>query len=349
MSCPFPSIRSPRGSLGALAGSVAGLAAWLVVLGCNQSPGDASARQGVVLAEVGDHQITEDDFLAEARRRVEARRPAGDRDALLNEMIQRECLLAKARQTGLDQDPGVRREYENLLIARLVDHEVTPLKEAVAITPEKIQAEYEANLGRYTRPAEVRLAMLYLEAGARASESRRGEIRARLEEAREQAPTLQSTNRSRGVVGFGRLAIEHSDDQVSRYRGGDIGWIAEGQRPPRLPDAVIEAASSLETGAVSPVLETPQGFYVVMKTDSRPQFTTPLESVQAALRQSLLARERRQVEETFRQEAAGAVSVQIHTQNLASVKLPETGSMIARSRETQPPGLPGNSISRNGN
>lgn len=350
MSCSLTSIRFLKHGRAGLAGSVVGAAAWCLVVGCSQSPEDAGAKPAeVLLAEVGNHRITEADFLAEARRRVEAGRSASDKDALLQEMVERESLLARARQTGLEADPELRREYENLLIARLVEQEVTPLKEAVAITPEMIEAEYKANRARYTRPAQDRLAMLYLEAGAKASESRRAEIRHRLEAARSQVAALQNTNRSRGVVGFGRLAIEHSDDQVSRHRGGDLGWIAEGQRPPRMPEAVLEAGRLLEVGVVSPVLETPEGFYVLMKTDNRPEYTTPLESVQAALRQSLLARERRQVEETYRQESVRAVTVQIHSGALAAVKLPEAGSMIARNRESQPPGLPGNNTSRNGN
>ncbi|MCP5515630.1 MAG: peptidyl-prolyl cis-trans isomerase [Verrucomicrobiales bacterium] len=349
MSRSLPFIRSPRGSLAGLAGGVAGLAVWLVLAGCSKTPTDAGSKQGVVLAEVGDHKITEEDFLAEARRRGEAGLSVADKDALLNELVEREALLAKARQSGLDQDPALHREYENLLIARLVEHDITPLKEAVAITPDKVRAEYEANQATYTRPAQVRLAMLYLQADAKASDARRAEIRARLEEAREEAVTLQTTNRSRGVVGFGRVAIEHSDDQVSRYRGGDLGWIAAGQRPPRVPESVLEAGIGLETGAMSPVLETPQGFYLLMKTDSRPEFATPIESVQAALRQSLLARERRRVEETYRQDALQALPVQIHAQTLASVQLPEAGSMIARTREPKPPGMPGTSLSRNGN
>ena len=321
----------------------------LLLTACNHHTSRTVSEAPPVLAKVGDRQITAADLQAEAARRAAVRRPVTDKNALLQEMIDREASLQRARRAGLDKDPDVRREFENLLIARLVAREVTPRREAVAVTPESIRAEYDAHLERYTRPEQARLAMLFLEAAAKTSEPRRGEVRARLEEARVQAAALQTTNRSRGVVGFGALALRYSDDQVSRHRGGDLGWLSRGERPPRLPEAVVAAAWALEKGALSEVLETPEGFYLVMKTDAREASRTPLESVQPAIRQSLLTREHKRIEDTFREETRAAAAVEVRSQALAAVTLPTTGPRTIPARENSPPALPGANISSNGN
>jgi len=330
-------------------GNVLAVVVGLSFTGCNRPTARSVAEASPVLAKVGDREITVAQFEAEAARRAAARRPVTDKNALLQELVDREASLQRARRAGLDQDPEVRREFENLLIARLVAREVTPRREAVAITPEMIQAEYDAHRDRYTKPEQARLAMLFLEANTKTSEARRSEIRVRLEEARVQAAALQTTNRSRGVVGFGALALRYSDDQVSRHRGGDLGWLSRGERPPRLPEAVVAAAWALEKGALSEVLETPEGFYLVMKTDAREASRTPLESVQPAIRQSLLTREHKRIEDTFREETRAAAAVEVRSQALAAVTLPTTGPRTIPARENSPPALPGANISSNGN
>ena len=330
-------------------GSVLAVVVGLSFTGCNRPTARSAAEASPVLAKVGDREITVAQFEAEAARRAAARRPVTDKNALLQELVDREASLQRAHRAGLDQDPEVRREFENLLIARLVAREVTPRREAVAITPEMIQAEYDAHRDRYTKPEQARLAMLFLEANTKTSEARRSEIRVRLEEARVQAAALQTTNRSRGVVGFGALAPRYSDDQVSRHRGGDLGWLARGERPSRLPEAVVATGWALEKGAISDIIEAPEGFYVVMKTDARDASTTPLESVQPAIRQSLLAREHKRLEDAFREETRTAAAIEIRTQALAAVTLPTPDTRSNPARETQPPALPRSNLSHNGN
>jgi peptidyl-prolyl cis-trans isomerase C len=332
---PWPGARS-KGVLLAAIG--------LLLAGCHRPASQTPVKTSPVLAKVGGQEITVADLQAEAARRGSTHRAVPDKAVLLEEMIDREATLQRARRAGLDQDPEVRREFENLLIARLTTREVSPRREAIAITPEMIQAEYQAHHDRYTRPEQARLAMLFLAAGAKASEAHRSEIRARLEEARGQVTALQTTNRSRGVVGFGPLGLRYSDDAVSRHRGGDLGWLSQGERPPRIPEAVLAAGWKLDKGAVSDVIEAPDGFYLIMKTDLREAFTTPLETLRPAIRQSLLVREQKQVEDAFREETRAAAAVEVFTQALAAVTLPvpDPRTIPARDNPPQPPPLGAN-------
>lgn len=305
------------------------------LIGCKK------AERSPVLASVGEHQIRMDDFRKEVDRRQALRQPLPDREALLEEMITHQALLQRARQAGLDQDPAVQREIQFLLISRFRERHLATRLEAVTVAPEEVKAAYDQDLARYTQPAQVRLALLFLKKDRLMSEAKTKELRARMTEAREQA-IVQPASGGRGPAaqGFGALAIRYSDDPASRYRGGDIGWMEPDHPKQRWPGVVIEAGLALEPGQVSDVIETEDGLYLAMKTDARPSRVTPIEEVRAALHQSLLARKRRALEATFRQEAAQQAGVRIHRDALASVTMPVAVATLAQGQETNPPALP---------
>jgi parvulin-like peptidyl-prolyl isomerase len=152
---------------------------------------------------------------------------------------------------------------------------------------------------------------------------------------------LQSSTNGNPAGGFGALALEASDDQASRHRGGDLGWLDAGNFEYRWPQAVLTAGYALDVGQISPVIETPQGYYVVMKTDARSGSVTPLAEVAPALRQSLLVTRRQQVQEAFRAETVRAAQAKIDSAVLATVEIaPSTQLARATNLSTESPGLP---------
>ena len=177
-------------------------------------------------------------------RRVSRRQPIPGRSELLDEMIRREAIIHRALQTGVDQDPDVQREIENLLIGKLREQELeTKLREA-SVAEEELRAEYESTLDKFTRPAKIRLAMLYLKTSSKMSETKHSEIRSRMDAARaralEESEAQDPSGRRPTGQGFGAMAVEYSDDQASRYRGGDIGWLDANRFEYRWPKAVLK-------------------------------------------------------------------------------------------------------------
>jgi peptidyl-prolyl cis-trans isomerase C len=315
-----------------------------VPLSCSRGP------QSPVLATVGERRITAEDFKKEIERRRAAHRPIPDKQTLLQEMVTFEALLQRARAAGLSNDPQVQHEINSLLVNRFQARELTPHLEALTVTPDEIKAEYEKQLSQYTRPAKTRLAVLALTADPKMSDARRAELRARMSEARQK--TMEWEQRRNGgtataahspasrlteSIGFGPLAIEYSDDQASRYRGGDLGWLDTGNFTYRWPREVLETGYALEQRHVSDVIETKDGFYLVMKTDSRPGSTVALAEVEAAIRQGLLVQKRRGLESGFREEAARAARATINALALAAVELQLSPPAASRNRESPPP------------
>lgn len=312
-----------------------GFAGLLAFTGCRQ------AQSPEVLARVGETVITTDDVRAEIDRRRRANRPVPAKEDLLQEMIDYQALLHRARHMGLPEDPEVKRELNNLLVGKLLERELAPRRDAVDVTDQEIKAEYEQNREKYGRPAKIRLALLYLECSAKSSEAKRAETRARLEEARRQVLTNPpSGGRGAAAGGFGALAIECSDDQASRFRGGDIGWLEPGASY-RWPHEVLEAGFALEKNQVSAVLELEAGMYLVMKTDSREAAITPLEQVEAGLRQRVLVRKQRALDEAFRKESVQQARTIIYREVLAAFQPPPSTGAVAQARNAVPSPWPG--------
>lgn len=217
------------------------------------------------VATVAGETITLSDLRAELERR--ARRGASaEPGAVLEDLIRRETLVARARELGLAEDPELVLAWKRLLIAELKKRELEPRIAALAPAAPVATEEASAKSGPEGEPrrpvvAQARVAILRQEISARTSEVRRRQSRAALEEARRRAATLGA-----GVSDFGAVAVEFSDDQATRYQGGDLGWVTEADSGPELnlDPRVLAAVRDLRTvGEVSPVIEAPGAYYVV--------------------------------------------------------------------------------------
>jgi parvulin-like peptidyl-prolyl isomerase len=124
----------------------------------------------------------------------------------------------------------------------------------VAVTDEQVKAYYDEHPDDYQKK-EVRarqiVANLPPAATAEQKEEKRGVLRKALEQVRAGTP-------------FAEVAKELSEDPATKAKGGDLGFVAQGQRPP----AVDGALFTLEPGQVSEVLETP-GALTVLKVEEK--------------------------------------------------------------------------------
>lgn len=86
---------------------------------------------------------------------------------------------------------------------------------------------------------------------------------------------------------FEALAKELSEDQSTREQGGDLGWFPQGLS--LLPPEVEAAAFALEPGAVSEVVPTAYGYYVLVQVvEKDPNRALSLEMQQALRQQRFL-------------------------------------------------------------
>ena len=79
---------------------------------------------------------------------------------------------------------------------------------------------------------------------------------------------------------FSKLARDHSEDQGSASRGGDIGFVAEGATVPLFEDAVKALQNP---GDLSPVIETEFGYHIIRLEERRPAGKRGFEEVRDQL------------------------------------------------------------------
>lgn len=302
--------------------------------GCScrkKRPPETPRNDPEVVAKVGDVEIRVADYRQEVERRHAARQVAADPELLLQDMIDHQVLVQKAQKLGLENDPDIRRTYENLLVGRLRARELQNALDAVDVSDAAIRQYYDTHRDEFGIPAKMRIAVLVRTVRS----SNREEIAESLRLVRKELEGLPDN-----TVGFGALAISNSEDQVSRYRGGDMGWLTVGQSHPRLPDEVLEAAGKLaEPGQLTDIVDTRSGLYLVRLIDRKDAALKPLEQVAGVIRRTLTREKEQAVERDFLEAMRHGIETKVNRQVLQRAAAP----YIQTARDAQPeqpPALP---------
>lgn len=227
-----------------------------------------TADESVVLAQVGERVITRADYDRELVRRggVQSQRyaTAAQREKLLAEMIQFEVVLAAARSAGYDRDPEIQARINQFIVTRFQEDQLAAAASGPP-TDAELQAYYQSNLSQFSVLPAVRVALIQLKLSAKATPEKRDELRARAE-------GLWNEARTGDAAAFGRLARHHSEDQATRYQGGEIGWNTREQLTERFGAALSAAVFALiESGQRTTLVEAPDGFCLARLLEQRPQ------------------------------------------------------------------------------
>ncbi|MDD2599341.1 MAG: peptidyl-prolyl cis-trans isomerase [Kiritimatiellae bacterium] len=278
-----------------------------------------------VLVRMGGEVITLNDLESEIARIRVTGRPVGSHKEVLERLVAFKAQVLRARALKLDQSPEVARELEKVLVNALRQHELAQSEAEIA--EEELRKLYAAEIAQYTQPAADRLAILFLRIEKNASSEKRAEVHQRMAEAQAEA-LKQPLHSGRGpsMQGFAQLSMTHSDDGISRYRGGDIGWSNRGTPSARLPEEIWQAGIALKQGEISAILESSDGLYLLKKTDFRPEIITPFEAVRAAISKKILAQNRQKREQEFIARCLALVSPQINAKGL--MRLTESAGAV---------------------
>ena len=175
----------------------------------------------------------------------------------------------------LTADQVRERTKTTLLINRLLEQEVGG---DIQVSPGEVAKYYEENPARFEQPEAVRLSHILIAVPEDAGENQRKAARAR---------AAELARRARGGANFAALAKAQSQD-VSRERGGDIGFIVRGQAQP----AFEEVAFALKPGEISDPVETVYGFHVIKAVERRETQKVPFGQAAAQVEEFLLDQQR---------------------------------------------------------
>jgi peptidyl-prolyl cis-trans isomerase C len=188
---------------------------------------------------------------------------------MIVEQLIDQTLLADTLSTDVADDPlSVKLHLENERRGNLALQALNA-KIAESVTPEAVQAAYDAAIAGFEPATEYSAAHILVE-----TEEEATDLRAQIE----------------GGADFAALATEHSQDPGSGANGGSLGWFRLGQMVPEFEAAVV----ALEPGAVSQPVQTQFGWHLIRLDETRETTPPPLEAVRA------------EVENQVRQEAVQA-------------------------------------------
>jgi len=253
----------------------------------------------------------------------------------LEHYVDRQVAVETALELGLDTEPELQRQWENLLIGRLEQKLVQAELAEISVTSEEVAAYYQTQLTHYTTAAQVHLALLFLPVQKHMDDAARNALKTRLLQARELATQLPEDTR-----GFGALASQYSEEGTSRFKGGDIGWLQVGSASYRWSPVVIETAFALaQDGAFSEVIEAEDGYYLLKQLDSRPEKIRPLDAaLETSIQQKLYNEKRTALQVSVRKQWGGSVPVVRHSEYFSNLDLTQKAATSLSA--VQQPRLP---------
>ncbi|MCK5335740.1 MAG: peptidyl-prolyl cis-trans isomerase [Gammaproteobacteria bacterium] len=307
---------------------------FLVMLAASYRSGDSSivatvAQQPISVSELKSRMIQRSGGMTQYFSSYE------NKKVLLHEMIDRELQIVSAKQAGYEKDPEIISAFENILIKKFrSDHLEIILKE-VTIDNYEIQNYYQSNIKKYTMPAKVRVAIIHLKLSSLASKEKQAEVKIKAEAIYKLAKTLPES-----VKGFGSLAAKYSEDQATRYIGGDIGWLIKGKAYNNIDYNILQSIEALKNkNELAPVIKAKDGFYLVKLIEEKPQQQQPLKRVEQSIRQVLHRQKSKTAEADWLQSLKNRVTpIIINHTVLESVEPPPSTKQLRD--EMHPPELP---------
>ena len=164
------------------------------------------------------------------------------RDAIKQELINREVVAQEAVKKGLDKKPEVAIQIDLQRQAVLINAYLQDYLQANPITDDAVKKEYErVKATAATREYKVRHILVESEDEAK-----------------------QITAQLKKGASFDKLAAEKSKDQGSKGRGGDLDWAT----PARYVPAFGQAITKLKKGQLTDApVQTQFGWHVIRVDD----------------------------------------------------------------------------------
>src|SRR5229473_517379 len=154
----------------------------------------------------------------------------------------------------------------------LVD--VNQIRQSVQISDDDLKVQYQQNIQQYQVPSRVHVEHILLMTV--------GKTDAEVEEIRKKAEDILKLAKKGG--NFEDLAKKNSEDPGTKDKGGDLGWIVQGQTVAEFE----KAAFSLPKGSISDLVKTQYGFHIIKVLDKETAHTKTFDEVKDTLRPNFL-------------------------------------------------------------
>ena len=189
------------------------------------------------------------------------------KNALKDELINRELLTQESIRQGLDKDIDFRDQIAQLKQTLMIQAFLENHFQKNPISDAKLREEYDRQrklIGEGASATQYRLSQIIVST---------------------ETDAIDLTRRIQKGELFGKLAQEYSIDQASKANGGQIGWVLPGQVVPSVANVIV----NLNKGAVTNAPIQTQGGWVIVKVDDKRPFKFPtFDEAKPQLRQAII-------------------------------------------------------------
>jgi peptidyl-prolyl cis-trans isomerase D len=154
----------------------------------------------------------------------------------------------------------------------LVD--VNQVRQNLQISDDQLKLQYQQNIQQYQVPNRVHVEHILLMTV--------GKTDAEVDEIKKKAEDVLKQAKKGGK--FEDIAKKYSEDPGTKDKGGDLGWLVQGQTVAEFE----KAAFGLPKGQISDLVRTQYGFHIIRVMDKETARTKPFEEVKDSLRAPLL-------------------------------------------------------------
>ncbi len=234
----------------------------------NEDPASTQEAQKQTIAQINNKIISRGDMKSYLLYKRLTRRMPITEEAVkerLDEMIVNEVLLQEGLRSGILNDPTIRRSIQQIVSKKLIEDNVNKQVRTRRIDEKEIQEYYEQHKYEFDHPEQVRVADIFVAVAPDSTREQRTELKNKAEAALAEA--LKSKN-NRYIF---RQLIKKYSDTHTKYPLGDTGYFDADGNPIGLNSKLTEDAFKLSRreSLCDHVIETPDGFHVIMLFGTR--------------------------------------------------------------------------------
>jgi len=153
--------------------------------------------------------------------------------------------------------------------ARYALLDLAKLRDTTQVSDEELRAYYNSHIDQYKVENRAHVEHILFKTI--------GKTDAEIAEIRQKAEDV--LKKAKSGANFEDLAKKYSEDDATKAKGGDLGWIVEKQTVPEFE----QAAFSVPKGSVSDLVKTQYGFHIIKVLDRETAHTKPFEEVRSTI------------------------------------------------------------------
>jgi peptidyl-prolyl cis-trans isomerase D len=204
-----------------------------------------------------------------------------------NEKVKLDYALIKPEDLAAKINPDdaeIRAAYEKnknkylvpeKRVVRYALADVNQIRQNTQVSDDELKVQYQQDIQQYQVPNRVHVDHILLMTV--------GKTPAEVEEIHQKAEDVLKQANKKGA-NFEELAKKYSEDPGTKDKGGDLGWITQGQTVPEFE----KVAFSLPKGNISDLVKTQYGFHIIKVLDKETAHTKTFDEVKDSIRAPLM-------------------------------------------------------------